>query len=104
MELRKNEIGTYVISEKAFKDIAAIACGNVKNVYPTKKDNEFVECKINKSGEPDFTISIRVKEGCDIVKLCNRIQDEVKEAVLLMTGIECKKINIDIQGFETKKK
>ena len=104
MELRKNEIGTYIISEKAFKDIAAIACGNVKNVYPTKKDNEYVECKINKDGQPEFTISVRVKQGVDIVKLCNRIQDEIKEAVLLMTGIECKKIDIDIQGFESAKK
>ncbi len=104
MELRKNEIGTYIISEKAFKDIAAIACSNVKNVYPTKKDSEFVECKINKNGEPDFTISIRVKQGTDIVKLCNKIQDEIKESVLLMTGIECKKIDIDIQGFESNKK
>lgn len=103
MELRKNEIGTYIISEKAFKDIAAIACSSVKHVYPTKKDNDFVECKISKAGEPVFTISIRVKQGVDIVKLCNRLQDEIKEAVLLMSGIECKQIDIDIQGFETAK-
>ncbi len=104
MELRKNEIGTYIISEKAFKDIAAIACSHVKNVYPTRKDNEYVECKIAKSGEPSFTVSVRVKQGIDIVKLCNRIQDEIKEAVLLMSGIECKQIDIDIQGFETENK
>ena len=29
--------------------------------------------------------------------------DEISENVLLMTGIECKKIDIDIQGFETNK-
>ncbi len=103
MELRKNEIGTYIISEKAFKDIAAIACSSVKHVYPTKKDNEFVDCKISKAGEPVFTISVRVKQGVDIVKLCNKLQDEIKEAVLLMSGIECKQIDIDIQGFEAAK-
>ncbi|MBQ6334726.1 MAG: Asp23/Gls24 family envelope stress response protein [Erysipelotrichaceae bacterium] len=103
MELKRNEIGTYTISEKAFKDIAAIACSNVKNVYPAKKDNEFVECKFNKNGEPEMNVSIRVKQGSDIVKLCNKIQDEINEAVLLMTGIECKKIDIDIQGFESVK-
>ena len=103
MELRKNEIGTYIISEKAFKDIAAIATSHVKNVYPTKKDNEFVECKMNKNSEPVFTISIRVKQGVDIVKLCKKIQDEVRDNVLLMTGIECKQIDIDIQGFELAK-
>lgn len=104
MELRKNEIGTYTISEKAFKDIAAIACANVKNVYPAKKDNEFVECKLNKNNEPEFDVSIRVKQGSDIVKLCSKIQEEIKEVVLLMAGIECKKIDIDIQGFEKESK
>ena len=38
--------------------------------------------------------------GVDIVKLCSKVQDEVKENILIMTGVECKKINIDIQGFE----
>ena len=104
MELRKNEIGTYVISEKAFKDIAAIACSNIKNIYPTKKDNEFVECKLSKTGEPAFTVAVRVKKGIDLIKLCNKVQDEIKEAVLLMSGIECKQIDIDIQGFVTEKK
>ena len=103
MELRNNEIGTYFISEKAFKEIAAIAVSNIKGVYPTKKDSEYIECKISKTNEPAFTLSIRVKQGVDIVKLCNKIQEEVEEAVLLMTGIECKKIDIDIQGFETGK-
>ncbi len=103
MELKNNEIGTYTISEKAFADIAAIACSNVKNIYPTKKDSDFVECKLNKAKEPAFKVSIRVKQGVDLVKLCNKLQDEIRDNVLLMTGIECKKIDIDIQGFETKK-
>ena len=102
MELKKNDIGTYVISEKAFKDIAAIACSNIKNVYPTKKDNDFVDCKLSKSKEPTIKVSVRVKQGVDIVKVCNKIQDEIMENILLMTGIECKKINIDVQGFVTK--
>ena len=102
MELKKNDIGTYVISEKAFKDIAAIACSNIKNVYPTKKDNDFVDCKLSKAKEPTIKVSVRVKQGVDIVKVCNKIQDEIMENILLMTGIECKKINIDVQGFVTK--
>ena len=100
MEYEKNEIGSYTISEKAFEDIASIAVKNVKNVYPVKKDSEFVECKINKNNEVTIKISLRVKQGVDIVKLCSKVQDEVMESVLIMTGVECKKINIDIQGFE----
>jgi uncharacterized alkaline shock family protein YloU len=103
MEVIKNEIGSYTISDKAFQDIAAICCNGIKNIYPTKKDSEFVSCKFNKNGDLLLDISIRVKQGVDIVKLCNKIQDEINESILLMTGVECKKINIDIQGFETKK-
>ena len=100
MEFEKNEIGAYTICEKAFEDIASIAVKNIKNVYPVKKDSEFVECKISKNNEVTIKISLRVKQGVDIVKLCSKVQDEVKENILIMTGVECKKINIDIQGFE----
>ena len=103
MELKNNEIGTLTISEKAFADIAAIACSNVKNIYPTKKDSDYVEVKLNKDNKPTFKISIRVKQGIDIVKTCNKLQDEIRENVLLMTGVDCKKIDIDIQGFEGNK-
>ena len=100
MEFAKNDIGVYTISEKAFADIASIAVKNIKNVYPVKKESEFIECKINKNNELSIKISLRVKQGIDIVKLCSKVQDEVKENILIMTGIECKKIDIDIQGFE----
>ena len=104
MELKKNDIGNYVISEKAFKDIANIVCSNIKNIYPTKKEKEFAECKLNKNNDLSVTVALRIKQGVDIVKLCSKIQDEIKESILLMTGIECKRIDIDIQGFENKKK
>ena len=101
MEFEKNEYGTYALSEKAFSDIAAIATRNVKHVYPVKKDSEFVECKINKNNEVTIKVSIRVDQGKDIVKLCSKVQNEISENILIMTGVECKKINIDIQGFES---
>lgn len=100
MEIRETEIGTYEISAKAFEDIASLACENVKNVYPVKKDRNYAEAKINKNDELSILLSIKVKQGVDIVKLCNKLQDEVSENILLMTGVECSKINIDIQGFQ----
>ena len=102
MEFKNSDIGIYTISETALSEIAAIATKNVKNVYPVKKDNSFVECKIKKQNEPIIKISVRVKQGIDIVKLCNKIQDDVRENILLMTSLDVKKINIDIQGFVTK--
>ena len=103
MEVIQNEIGSYTISEKAFQDIAAICVSGINNVYPAKKDKDFVTCKFGKNGDLTIDLFIRVKQGVDIVKLCKKIQDEINENILLMTGVECKKINIDIQGFETKK-
>ncbi len=100
MELTNKGNGNCIISEKAFEDIARIACSNIKNVYPAKKDKEYAECKLLKNGELTVKLMIRVKKGIDIVKLCGKIQDEVRENILMMTGVDCKKINIDIQGFE----
>lgn len=100
MEINNKGNGTYVISSKAFEDIASLACADIKNIYPVKKDKNIAEANINKKGELVITLHIKVKQGIDIVKLCNKIQDEVAENILLMTSKECKKINIDIQGFQ----
>lgn len=96
----KEKIGNYEITSKAFEDIASITCEGIKNVYPVKKDKTFADAKINKNNELSILLTIKVKQGVDIVKLCNKIQDEVAETIYLMTGIECDSINIDIQGFQ----
>ena len=100
MEKYDTTIGAYQISDKAFEDIASIVCENTKNVYPVKKDKGFVEAKFNKENELTLTVNIKVKQGIDIVKLCNRLQDDIAENILLMTGQEAQAVNIDIQGFE----
>jgi len=97
MELNKNEMGSYVIEAKAFKDIAQIACKNVKNVYPAKE--EFVTCKYSKKTGLEFVVSIKIKPGIDVVETCKEVQDVINENVLLMTGVDCENINIDIVGF-----
>ena len=91
--------GTYEITNKAYEDIASIACQGIKNVYPVKKDKSYAEAKIDKNSDLSIVLSVKVKQGVDIVELCNRVQEEVAENILLMTCTECKKINIDIQGF-----
>ena len=44
------------------------------------------------------------RNGVDVVKVCSKLQSTVHEAIEGMTGIDCKNINIDIQGFKTEKK
>ena len=103
METNKNDLGNYTISEKAYREIATIACSNIKNIYPYRKDKEFVVCSFDKNGDLSIDLSVRVKKGIDIVKLCSKVQDEIRESILVMTGVECKQVNIDIKGFDTEK-
>ena len=101
MEMNKNTNGTYTISLKAFKDIADISLASVKNIYPAKKE-DYISAKFDNNDELTISISVRLKQGIDIVKTCNNLQDVIYDNLSLMTGVECKNINIDIQGFVTK--
>ena len=99
MEISKSmPNGNLVLDEKVLKDIAVIAAGNVAGIYPTKKDG-FVSCKVDKLGNIDITVSIRLKQGINLVKTCTRLQNEISDSVSGMTGLSCNNINIDIQGF-----
>lgn len=102
MEILSNENGKYVIEDSAFKDIAQAACLKVDDVCPSKNDKSFCVVKVNKNNELSLTLQIRIRQGANVDKVCNKIQDEVSEVLLLMTGIECNNINIDIQGFFQK--
>lgn len=104
MEIIKNNQGSYTIENKAFKEIAQLACLKVDNIEPAKKVNDFVDVTIDENKVMSIIIHIRIKPLQDIHKLCNHIQEEVNENILLMCGVDCKNINIDIQGFISEKK
>lgn len=104
MEILKNEKGKYIIQNKAFKDIAQAACLKVKNVKPAKKENDFVDISVDKNKMMLISVSIRIKQGVDLNKICLNLQEEINDNILLMTGVDCKNINIDIQGFIAEKK
>ena len=99
----QNTNGKVTLSNKVFKDIAYTAAAKVENIYPVKNDNSFVDVNI-KAGEVMLKMSVRIKNGVDVVKVCSKLQSTVHEAIEGMTGIDCKNINIDIQGFKTEKK
>lgn len=106
MEILNSEKGKYIIQNKAFKDIAQAACLKVKNVLPAKKENDFVDVSVDKDNVMTINIAIRIKQGVDLNKTCMNLQEEINDNILLMSGVDCKNINIDIQGFipENKKK
>ena len=98
----RNELGTIEIDNKVFTDISKMVCEKVEGVFPVKKE-EYATCSI-KDNDVKLHISIKIKQGLDIVNTCSSIQSEIHEAVLNMTGIDCSNITVDIQGFivETK--
>lgn len=99
--LNKNEYGNIEVSKNALNDIANIVTSKMTNVYPVKKDGDFASC-VYKDDELKVVLTIKVKQGIDVAKLSSKLQAKVKEAILEMTGIEPKSIDIDIQGFVGK--
>lgn len=99
--LNKNEYGNIEISKNAINDIANIVASKTANIYPIKKDGDFASC-IYKDDELKIVLTINIKQGVDVAKISSKLQAKVREAILEMTGIDPKSINIDIQGFVGK--
>jgi len=97
--MKENDYGKYYICNNVYEDIAQIACLNTKNVYPAKADKMCANCSIDSTGDMVITLAVKLAQGIDLVKTCKAIQDNVKENIMMMTGDEIRKINIDIQGF-----
>lgn len=98
MEIIKNETGKCSISYKALVEIAEIACHDVKDIEVNTKE-EYVVCNLSKTNELTVDVSVKVKKGSDIIKTCKALQDTIKDSYELMTGIEVKQVNININGF-----
>ncbi|MDO4198010.1 MAG: Asp23/Gls24 family envelope stress response protein [Erysipelotrichaceae bacterium] len=101
MKVIENEKGNYTISPKVFKDIAQISLDNNPDVCPGKKD-DYIGIKFDDNDNLTVNVSLRLKQGCDVIKTCSRLQDNIKDNLNLMAGVECANINIDIQGFTSK--
>lgn len=96
--LNKNEYGNIKVSKTAINDIANIAASKVSNVYPVKKDGEMSSCTY-KDDELKIVLSIKVKQGVDVTKVSSKLQSKVYEAILQMTGLDPKSVDINIDGF-----
>ncbi len=99
--INKNEFGSIEVSNKAINDIANICVEKTKGVYPNKKDGTSA-CNF-KDDELKVVVSVKVKQGIDVVKTCNNLQSKIKTAIGEMTGIEAKSVDIEIQGFVSEK-
>ena len=55
--------------------------------------------KNDKDNVLHIIVQIRINYKVNIEKLCHKIQSDINDALTIMLGIECKNIDIDIQGF-----
>ncbi|MDO4500042.1 MAG: Asp23/Gls24 family envelope stress response protein [Erysipelotrichaceae bacterium] len=99
--ITKNEIGKIDVTNNAINDIANVSIAKVQGIFSVKKDAGIASCSF-KDDVLKIVLSLKVKQGLDIVKVSGKLQSKVHEAVLEMTGIDCKQIDVDIQGFVTK--
>ena len=93
-----NDYGKIEVTKAAFTDMANIASSKVKGIYPVKTGGNIAECSF-KNDELLVSLEIKVKQGIDIVNTSARLQNKVYELILEMTGISCRKINVEIEGF-----
>lgn len=96
-----NSYGKVELNNNVFKDVALISLEKVKGVYPVKNDSSF--CTVSyKDDKLKLLLKIKIDIGTDVVKVCNKLTESVHESIESMTGIDCKEINIDVQGFVKK--
>lgn len=92
-----NEYGSVEIEKEAFDDMANIVANKVKGILPAKKGG-IADCTV-KDGELIVNLNIKVKTGVDVNKTSSKLQTKVHETIEEMTGIDCKKINVNVLGF-----
>ncbi len=103
------EGGSVSISENVLRTIANIAtaeiCGvsslsggiadGVSNIFGKKSHMKGVRIEETDVGL-ELNLSIIVNYGSDIPKICNKVQQAAKQAVLDMTSLEVSKVNIEV--------
>ena len=51
------------------------------------------------SDSPEVTVRINVVPNCKVIKVCEDVQQRVREDVMSMTGIALSKINVKVEGI-----
>ena len=51
------------------------------------------------SDSPEVTVRINVIPNCKVVKVCEGVQQRVREDVMSMTGIALSRVNVKVEGI-----
>ncbi len=112
----QNELGTIRISDEAIGVIAALAALEVPGVTSMALGavDGIVELlgvkpphgrgvKVEVSEDQVFLeLNLVVEFGVDIPGVCQKVQDQVQEAVEDMTGLTVARVNVSVQGVKAR--
>ena len=96
---KDHEFGQVFIQHSVFKAITQSVVEDSKNIQLFKQISK--ESIISTILEEDLSISIQIKVmyGQNVQKIVYDLQKQVSETIAFMTGIECKKIDVEVLGF-----
>ena len=92
--------GHFAISTSVIESIASIAVKEIENVELIDKTT-LKNPVVVKVVENDLylQISLRIRYSSNINDVCLNVQNKISQALLQMTAIRCKEIDIKIVGF-----
>ena len=96
--INSNVYGKVDLDNDVFKDISLITINKTKGIHPIKDNPSFCAVAV-KDGVLSLKLKVKIDTGVDVAKVCNKLTESVHESIESMTGIDCKKIDIDVQGF-----
>lgn len=116
MEQTKNvKKGTLRVSENVIITIAKNAAAEVSGIHSIAEKTFNISSLLNANTDPSdisvtmldgvakITMSVIVKNGYNVVNVCEQIQERVKSSVQSMTGVTVSKVDISVVDvdFET---
>lgn len=100
--------GSLKVSESVIVTIAKNAALEVDGVHKIATKSLSIKSFLQSSSDPSdikvsmtegvcmITMSIVAKSGCNVVNVCEQIQEKVKAAVQSMTGVTVSKVDVSV--------
>jgi uncharacterized alkaline shock family protein YloU len=112
----QNELGTIRISDEAIAVIAGLAALEIAGVASLAQGTvdgiaEMLGVKASqgrgvkvevRNEEVTIEINLLIEFGVEIPSVCQKVQDNVRESVEDMTGLNVAMVNISVQGVKMK--
>lgn len=100
--------GTLRVSENVIVTIVKNAAAEIDGVYKIATKPLSIKSLLQSSSDPSdikvsmpdgacrITMSVVAKSGCNIVSVCEKIQEKVKAAVQSMTGVAVSRVDVSV--------